>query len=78
MGEMVEGLPLREAAYLAVEAVNALIEDCGIQTNLEDLGISEDDFEEMAKIAMTIARPLANNPRQVTLEDAVVIYEDAF
>ena len=78
MGEMVEGLPLREAAYLAVEAVNALVEDCGIQTNLEDLGISEDDFEEMAKIAMTVARPLANNPRQVTLEDAVAIYEDAF
>jgi alcohol dehydrogenase len=78
MGEMVDGLPLREAAYLAVEAVNALVEDCGIQTNLEDLGISEDDFEEMAKIAMTVARPLANNPRQVTLEDAVAIYEDAF
>jgi len=78
MGEMVEGAPLREAAYLAVEAVNALVEDCGIQTNLEDLGISEDDFEEMAKIALTVARPLANNPRQVTLEDAVAIYEDAF
>ncbi|MFA6413879.1 MAG: iron-containing alcohol dehydrogenase, partial [Syntrophales bacterium] len=78
MGEMVDGLPLREAAYLAVEAVNSLVEDCGIQTNLEDLGISEDDFEEMAKIAMTVARPLANNPRQVTLEDAVAIYEDAF
>jgi len=78
MGEMVDGLPLREAAYLAVEAVNALVEDCGIQTNLEDLGISEDDFEEMAKIAMTVARPLANNPRQMTLEDAVAIYEDAF
>jgi alcohol dehydrogenase class IV len=78
MGEMVEGISLREAAYLAVEAVNALVEDCGIQTNLEDLGISEDDFEEMAKIALTVARPLANNPRQLTLEDAVVIYEDAF
>jgi len=78
MGEMVESLPLREAAYLAVEAVNALIEDCGVLTNLEDLGISEDAFEEMAKIAMTVARPLANNPRQVTVEDAVTIYEDAF
>jgi alcohol dehydrogenase len=78
MGEMVEGVSLREAAYLAVEAVNALVEDCGIQTNLEDLGIREADFEELAKIALTVARPLANNPRQVTLEDAVAIYEDAF
>ncbi len=33
---------------------------------------------ELAEIALTVARPLANNPRPVTLEDAVAIYEDAF
>ena len=78
MGEVVENIPLREAAGLAVEAVSILIADCGVQTSLEDLGIKEEDFEELAKIALTVARPLANNPRPVTLEDAVAIYEDAF
>lgn len=78
MGEVVENIPLREAAGLAVEAVSVLIADCGVQTSLEDLGIKEEDFEELAKIALTVARPLANNPRPVTLEDAVAIYEDAF
>jgi len=78
MGEVVDNMPLREAAGLAVEAVNALIADCGVQTSLEDLGIEETAFAELAEIALTVARPLANNPRPVTKEDAVAIYEDAF
>ena len=78
MGEAVEDLPVREAAYLAVEAVEALIEDCGITKTLEDFGVSQDDFPEMAKAAMTVARPLANNPRKMTPEDAVEIYKGAF
>ena len=44
MGEIVDDLPLREAAYLAVEAVEALIEDCGIMTTLEELEIPESGF----------------------------------
>ena len=67
MGEIVDDLPLREAAYLAVEAVEALIEDCGIFTTLEELEIPEADFPELAKVAMTVARPLANNPCKMTI-----------
>lgn len=78
MGEGVDDLPLREAAWQAVEAVNALIEDCGIHKSLEDLGIPQEDFPELAKTAMTVARPLANNPRKMTIEDAIEIYEDAY
>ena len=77
MGEVTDGLPLREAAYLALDAVEALIEDCGIETKLGDFDIAEEDFPELAKVAMTIARPLANNPRQVTIENAIEIYGEA-
>ncbi|MCG2739492.1 MAG: iron-containing alcohol dehydrogenase, partial [Syntrophaceae bacterium] len=73
MGEIVDDLPLREAAYLAVEAVEALIEDCGIFTTLEELEIPEADFPELAKVAMTVARPLANNPCKMTPEEMVEI-----
>ena len=78
LGEAIEGLSVRDAAELAVEAVDHLIEDCGIHTTLEDLEIAEEDFEELAKVALTVARPLENNPRQVTLEDAVDIYRAAY
>lgn len=77
MGENTEGLSVRDAAMLAVEAVDVLIEDCGIATGLEELGIPEEDFPEMARVAMTVTRPLENNPRKVTLEDAIAIYRTA-
>jgi alcohol dehydrogenase len=78
MGEIVDDLPLREAAYLAVEAVEALIEDCGIFTTLEELEIPEADFPELAKVAMTVARPLANNPCKMEPEDMVEIYQECY
>ena len=77
MGENTEGLSVRDAAMLAVEAVDVLIEDCGIATGLGELGIPEEDVPEMARVAMTVARPLENNPRKVTLEDAIAIYRTA-
>jgi alcohol dehydrogenase class IV len=78
MGEDADEMPLREAAWHAVEAVEALIEDCGIYTTLEDLDIPKEAFGDMAKMAMTVARPLENNPRKLTVEDAVEIYEEAY
>ena len=78
MGENTDGLPVREAAYLALEAVESLIEDCGICSSLEEFGIKEKDFPALADVALTIARPLENNPRKVTKEDAIEIYADAF
>jgi len=77
MGENTEGLPVREAAYLALEAVESLIEDCGINNTLEEFGIKEKDFPALADVALTVARPLENNPRKVTKENAIEIYADA-
>ncbi len=78
MGEITDDLPVREAAYLALEAVESLIEDCGIYSSLEEFGITEKDFPALADVALTVARPLENNPRKVTKEDAIEIYTDAF
>ena len=77
MGEIAEELSVREAAMLAVEAVEALIEDCGYRHGPRGTGIPEEDFPEMAQVAMTVARPLENNPRKVTLEDVIAIYRTA-
>lgn len=78
MGEITDDLPVREAAYLALEAVESLIEDCGIYSSLAEFGIQEKDFPALADVALTVARPLENNPRKVTKEDAIEIYTDAF
>jgi len=78
MGECIDGLPAREAAYLALDAVEALIEDCGVDASLAQFGIKEKDFPALADMALTVARPLENNPRKVTKEDMIAIYAQAF
>lgn len=78
MGVPTEDVSLNEAAGLAVGAVEDLIDDCGIYDTLETLGIPEEDFPKLADTAMTVARPLANNPRKVTPQDAIEIYSDAY
>ena len=78
MGENIDGLPSREAAYLALDAVEALIEDCDICTSLSQYGIKVKDFPALADVALTVARPLENNPRKVSKEDMIAIYAEAF
>lgn len=76
MGEIVDDFPLRDAAYLAVDAVETLIEDCGISRTLSQFGINEEDLPVLARIAMTVTRPLENNPRKMTAEEAIEIYKE--
>ncbi len=78
MGENVEGLPAREAAYLALEAVESLIEDCGVHDTISRFGVKEKDFSALADVAVTVARPLENNPRKITKDDMIAIYAQAY
>jgi len=78
MGYETEGLPLREAAQLAVEAIHQLNADVGIPSSLADLNIPADRIAEMARIALTVTRPVENNPRKPTEEDVISVYEAAF
>jgi alcohol dehydrogenase len=78
MGYETEGLPLREAAQLAVEAIYQLNADVGIPGSLADLNIPADKIPEMAQIALTVTRPVENNPRKPTKEDVIAVYEAAF
>ncbi|MBW2506232.1 MAG: iron-containing alcohol dehydrogenase [Deltaproteobacteria bacterium] len=78
MGYETEGIPLREAAQLAVDAIHQLNADVGIPNSLNALNIPTNKITEMAKIALTVTRPVENNPRKPTLEEVIAIYEAAF
>jgi alcohol dehydrogenase class IV len=78
MGYETEGIPLREAAQLAVEAIHQLNADVGIPNSLTALNIPTNKIPEMAKIALTVTRPVENNPRKPSVEDVIAIYEAAF
>lgn len=65
------------AAALA-DYFRALSLTLGLPTKLNTLGITENDLAMLAQDAMLQTRLLVNNPREVTYEDALVIYQQAF
>ena len=78
VGQDMEGLSSRENASLVSEAVFELAEDIGVPMTLKELNIPEDSIPEMAKAAMQVAVPIANNPRPMTVEAATDIYRNAY
>ncbi|MGB1244933.1 MAG: iron-containing alcohol dehydrogenase, partial [Porticoccaceae bacterium] len=56
----------------------ALASDLGLQTRLEQMDIARADLPMLAEEAMLQQRLLINNPREVSLEDALAIYQEAF
>ncbi|MBQ7296705.1 MAG: iron-containing alcohol dehydrogenase, partial [Alistipes sp.] len=72
------GLSDEEAARKGVEAIAALAERCGIPATLTALGIGREKVESLADAAMKVTRLLVNNPREVTREDAIAIYNELY
>jgi alcohol dehydrogenase class IV len=77
-GEKVEGISELVGAEIAVRFIERLSDDIRVPRRLRDVGIPEDAIPRLAEAAMKVTRLLANNPRKVTLEDAVAIYKSAY
>lgn len=76
MGENVNGLSLWEAARKSIDGVVNLLRVLRIPT-LKDVGVKEQDFEEIAKMALADETSLTN-PRKMTLEGMMEILRDAY
>lgn len=72
LGKPVEGLPLREAARLAVDAVCELKQDVGIPATLADVQVPPSALAGIVRDATTY-RQLANTPRRLNAEDLKAI-----
>lgn len=78
LGENITGLSLIEAAKKSIEAVVKLSKDIGIVSKIRDLKIPKNAIDDMAAAAIKVTRLLANNPREITEEDAKEIYKNAY
>ncbi len=79
MGEKIDGRSPAEAAYASVKAVRQLIKDLGLPAGLRDVGGKKGDFHEFARTVVSrYAYHLVNNPRNLTEEDILRIYEAAW
>lgn len=67
-----------ETAYKGVKKIRELIKACGIPSRLSELNIPKEAIPQMADDAMKITRLLKNNPRTITMEDAISIYTAAY
>jgi alcohol dehydrogenase len=81
VGSLLGAKESEEATVLSragVDLVKSLSKGIGIPERLRELRVPESDIENMAEMAMTVARPIENNPRKMTKEAAVKIYQEAF
>jgi alcohol dehydrogenase len=60
-----------------VSYLESLSREFGLPTKLSELGIQQADVRQLAEDAMKQTRLLVNNPREVTHEDALQIYQAA-
>jgi alcohol dehydrogenase class IV len=72
------GAPDDEAAAAFVAAISALVATMPYAQSLRAAGVKQEDLPMLAQDAMKIGRLLVNNPRDVTLEDALALYQAAF
>jgi len=76
MSENVDGLPMIEAAGKSIDGIVKLLRLLRIPT-LKDVGVKEQDLEELAKLAL--ADPTSEaNPRKMTVEGMIEILRDAY
>lgn len=77
MGENIDGLSVMEAAEKSIYAMFRLSKDVGIPAGLKEMGVKEEDFEYMAKMALKDGNAFSN-PRKGNEKDIVSIFKDAF
>jgi len=59
----------------AAETIRDLMKSIGIDGHLTNYGFRAEDIKELAETTMAASRLLVNNPRKVTLEDVVRLFE---
>jgi alcohol dehydrogenase class IV len=68
-----------EATALAgIERIETVAREAAIPMRLREWGVPSHSLKEMASAALGVTRLLRNNPRDVTREDALLLYEAAY
>ncbi len=76
MGENVSGMNQREAALKSAEACMKLVEDLGLPTSLKEIGVPREAVKEIAQTLLGFEAYLNRNPRTVTLENSISLFQD--
>ena len=72
------GEPLEKQAAKAVDFLFDFEKKIGFTKRLRDFGIPEDMLETMVEEAQKVAVPIANNPKPMTGEDLLRVYQSVY
>lgn len=78
MGEKVDMMSRWEVTSAVVNNLHLLKEAIGLDMTLSMLGVEWEKIPELAQAALRVDRPIANNPRLITKDDIIQIYEEAY
>lgn len=78
MGLDLGDAPPGEAAAATLHALEALSTDIRIPQRLRDVGVAPAELPTMAESAMKVTRLLANNPRPLTREACLALYQEVY
>jgi alcohol dehydrogenase class IV len=67
-----------ETAQRGLARIRKLLQECGLPAKLSEVKVPKEAIDSLAESTMTVTRLLKNSLREVTLEDARKIYEEAF
>jgi alcohol dehydrogenase class IV len=76
--ELAEAIGLPGSAEAFVEEIAKLVGEMPFEQRLAEVGVEEKDLSKLAEDAFKVQRLLVNNPREVTLTDALAIYTEAY
>jgi len=74
MGEKIDSLSTRAAAWRAVEMVYDLMADIKMPMSLKEMGFRHQDLDKMVEFCLT-KFPRPNNPRPMSKEEALLLFE---
>lgn len=77
MGIDTQNMSISEARDAAIAAVEALNRDVGIPVSLREIGVREDDIQELAQAALADVCT-GGNPRNATFDEIVGLYQQAY
>jgi alcohol dehydrogenase class IV len=77
LGVPIAHLSRRDAARASVTFCKTLSQDIGIPQRMSEVGVSEEQLNELIDGALEVQRLLKNNPRPITRDDIETIYKQA-
>ena len=72
------GMSVTETAIAFAEKMAELSVKCALPQRLRDVGVQQEMLSQMAEEAVQQTRLMVNNPREVTVPDALAIYEAVY